>query len=182
MSRSALLHLASRTASRAGLRRALLSSMPGSYDSNYSSPLADFFQMVSRNETSFGVTEYVLSQPPSAVLACGVSEDALEFSTSCYGRLQLAPHVQPLENRVVLKVSLDDLPIKTLVEKVLLKEIVGKRFSEEKNTLQLQSNLFGSRIENKRHLVSMLDRIILGTKRLAKEMEEEEEQELSKKA
>jgi hypothetical protein len=137
--------------------------------------------MVNRNETSFGVTEYELSKPPPTVLECGVLEDALEFTAWSYGRLQLAPHVQPLENRVVLKVSIDDLPIKTLVEKVILKEIVGKRFNEEKNILQLQSRLFGSRIENKRHLVSMLDRIILGTKRLAKEMEEEE-QELLKKA
>ncbi len=37
--------------------------------------------------------------------------------------------------------------------------------------MQLSSNQFGSRIENKRHLVTMLDRIVLGAKQLAKEIE-----------
>jgi len=130
--------------------------------------------MVDRNETSFRSTEQILARRPSSVLKCGVLEDDLEFSTICYGRLQLAPHVQPLEHRVILKVSLDVLPVKTLLEKVILREIVGNRMNEQKNVLKIQSNIFGSRIENKRHLVSMLDRIILGTKRLAKEMEAEE--------
>lgn len=100
----------------------------------------------------------------------------MEFSTTCYGRLALAPHVMPQEHRVVMKVHLEDLPISTQLEKVILREIVGKRMSEEKNILQIQSNIFGSRIENKRHLVSMLDRIIIGTKSLAKEMEKQEEE------
>ncbi len=41
----------------------------------------------------------------------------------------------------------------------------------EKNKLKLTCNLFASRIENKRHLCSMLDRIVLGAKRLAAEIE-----------
>jgi hypothetical protein len=38
--------------------------------------------------------------------------------------------------------------------------------------LRLTSDQFGSRIENKRHLVSMLDRIVLSSQRLAKEIQD----------
>lgn len=103
-------------------------------------------------------------------LKCGIAEDSLRFRTSHYGRLQLAPHVQPWEHRVTVRVGLKDMPIDSALERQLLTDIVGVgRMNGE--TLQLSSNQFGSRIENKRHLVSMLDRIVLGAKRLAKEIE-----------
>ena len=179
MTRSCLFHLATRTtshAARVGRNVSALSASGSATDDGYVSPYQDFFDMIDRNETSFNAMAIDAARRPSPVMKCGVLEDNLEFSTTCYGRLALAPHVMPQEHRVVMKVHLEDLPISTQLEKVILREIVGKRMSEEKNILQIQSNIFGSRIENKRHLVSMLDRIIIGTKSLAKEMEKQEEE------
>ena len=51
--------------------------------------------------------------------------------------------------------------------------IVGTRFVSGRKELRLSSNQFTSRIENKRHLCEMLDRIILGAKRLANDTQDE---------
>ena len=51
----------------------------------------------------------------------------------------------------------------------ILKDIVGRRYNEERQQLFLQTVQFGSRIENKRYLVDMLDRLVLACQRLAKE-------------
>jgi hypothetical protein len=74
---------------------------------------------------------------------------------------RLAPHVQPWEHRVTMRVNLEDMNLLTTpLEHQILHELVGPRMKG--NVLQLSSNQFGSRIENKRHLVSMLDRIVSG--------------------
>jgi hypothetical protein len=85
-----------------------------------------------------------------------------------------APFVHPKEHLVVLKVSTRYLPL-TPMEREILREIVGNRLNDDRNELRLASDEFGSRIENKRHLVSMLDRIVLSCQRLGKELEQNEE-------
>lgn len=121
-------------------------------------------------------------EEPSAVLLrsnkflkCGISENVLRFKTQSYGRLLNAPFVHANEHRVVLLISLDELPLSTQLEHDILEEIVGvQRYNRERNELRLQSVQFGSRIENKRHLVSMLDRLVLSCQTLAKQVMEEE--------
>lgn len=61
------------------------------------------------------------------------------------------------------------LPIESGLEKEIFHQIVGTRFDHDLNELKLTSNQFASRIENKRHLCWMLDRIVMGTKKLAEE-------------
>lgn len=139
-------------------------------DDNYVSPMQDLFDTMKQNgPTSLGTTEFVPVN--TKFLKCGVAESALRFTTTAYGRLTEAPFVHPAEHRVVLQISTDKLPL-TATEQELLKEIVGSRWNDERQELRLTSDQFGSRIENKRHLVSMLDRIILSCQRLAKELEE----------
>ena len=140
------------------------SAVPHDSD-NYVSPLKEFFERVEKND-DFGAPD--LPDEVPKYLKCGVREDALRFRTMHYGRLQLPPHVQPWEHRVTVRVSLDEIPLENDLERKLVSEIVGSRIKGD--ILQLSSNQFGSRIENKRHLVSMLDRIVLGAKRLAKEI------------
>ena len=109
----------------------------------------------------------------SHLLDCGVSEDALRFSTTHYGRLLEAPHVHANEHKVVMTVSEQNLGLSSL-ELDILQEVVGPdRF--HKGVLRLSSNQFGSRIENKRHLVSMLDRIVNSCRRLGQQVEQETE-------
>ena len=78
----------------------------------------------------------------------------------------------PNEHRVILQVETQHLPL-TDTEKVVLKEIVGSRLDDKKGMLHLSSSQFGSRIENKRHAVSMLDRIVESTRTLAAKVEAE---------
>lgn len=111
-------------------------------------------------------------QRPKKLLECGVDENVLRFKTRCYGRLLLAPFVHPNEHKVVLSVDVDDLPLASDLERDILKEIVGSRWIQDKNELRLASVSFGSRIENKRHLVSMLNRLVMTCQRLAAEVEE----------
>ena len=143
--------------------------------SGYESPFQEFFDMMEEGRSSLGTTDDT-PKPEERFLKCGVKENDLRFRTMHYGRTQLAPHIQPGEHRVTLKVHMDDIPL-TQVERDIVKQIVGNRVNEERGELRLASDQFGSRIENKRHLVSMLDRIVLSAKRLAKEIELEQQQE-----
>lgn len=77
--------------------------------------------------------------------------------------------MQPGEYKVILQVKMKHLPLETDVEKEIFYQIVGSRFNHELQELKLTSNQFASRIENKRHLCWMLDRIVMGAKRLAQD-------------
>lgn len=135
----------------------------------YVSPLQSLFDRMEANApSSIPATEYV--RAPEKHLKCGIPESALRFTTTAYGRTLMAPHVHPKEHQVIMKVDSSKLPLNE-IEKDILREIVGPRLNDERNELRLTSNQFGSRIENKRHLVSMLDRIVLSCQRLAKEIE-----------
>ena len=139
----------------------------------YVSELQDLFDtMEADGPTAVGTLSHEDLAPfyEKKRLDCGVVESALRYRTTSYGggRLWHAPHVHPNEHRVILTVLVKDLELSE-TELAILREIVGTRLSETQ--LQLQSNQFGSRIENKRHLVSMFNRIILACRRMAKEVE-----------
>mmetsp|Transcript_24781 Transcript_24781/g.37666 ORF Transcript_24781/g.37666 Transcript_24781/m.37666 type:complete len:192 (-) Transcript_24781:95-670(-) len=138
---------------------------------NYVSPFKDFFEKIENND-DFGIPHAV--EKETKYLKCGIREDALRFETVNYGRLVLPPHIQPWEHRVKVRVDFRDIPLETELERKIFEKIVGSRLKND--TLQISSNLFGSRIENYRHLVTMLDRITLGAKRLADEMTKEAQQ------
>jgi hypothetical protein len=146
-------------------------STDDSNNHHYVSPMQDLFDTMKLDgPTTLGTTEF----SPAAVklLKCGVAEHDLRFTTTSYGRLTVAPHVHPAEHRVVLQISTGKLQLTNEKQQEILKEIVGSRWNEERQELRLTSDQFGSRIENKRHLVSMLDRIVLSSQRLAKELQE----------
>lgn len=145
-------------------------SSSSSSNNNYVSHLQELFDQMDRNETTLGVDTSVLRE--EKILPCGLPESSLRFTTTHYGRLLQAPFVHPNEHTVVMTARLGDSLSET--EQLILKEIVGDRFNTEKKTLRLTSRQFGSRIENKRHLVSMLNRIVSSCKNLAKQAEEEE--------
>lgn len=140
---------------------------------NGTSPISDYFNMaVQHGHTAIGPPPQQHNAVPkprgeeSTMLQCGLSEDDLTFKTSSYGRLIHAPHVPHSEHKVTLSCRWQHLPLDEL-EKCILAEIVGGRFNPENNELRLTSEQFGSRIENKRHLVSMLDRLVFAARKLA---------------
>jgi hypothetical protein len=134
----------------------------------YISPLQDLLDEMDSQRTALGTTSPV--QQDDKKLACGLAESALRFVTTSYGRTLHAPHVHINEHRVALQLHHQHLDFLSDVEKEIVREIIGPgRYGDYQ--LKMSSNQFGSRIENKRHLVSMLDRIILSAQRLSREME-----------
>mmetsp|Transcript_107098 Transcript_107098/g.308138 ORF Transcript_107098/g.308138 Transcript_107098/m.308138 type:complete len:189 (+) Transcript_107098:175-741(+) len=136
----------------------------------YVSPFREIFDNIREGKTFMGTSTF--SAPEVKYLKCGCPEQALKFKTTSYGRLLEAPFVKPNEHRVTLQVETHHIPM-TDMERLVLKEIVGSRLDDETGLLQLSSSQFGSRIENKRHAVSMLERIIESAKTLAAKVEDE---------
>jgi len=150
------------------------SASTSSSTSNYISPFGAFFESIEKGQTTLNNNPTSnLSQQQTAipVLKSGIPEHVLRFRTTCYPRLMLPPYTQNSEYKVTLKVSLRDIPLKSELEQQIFFQIVGSRYIVEKKELRLTSEKFASRIENKRYLCSVLDRIVLGAKRLAQEME-----------
>mmetsp|Transcript_9896 Transcript_9896/g.10979 ORF Transcript_9896/g.10979 Transcript_9896/m.10979 type:complete len:222 (-) Transcript_9896:156-821(-) len=157
--------------------------------SSYKSPYSDFFAMMQKNQTSLSstgtstsssktpATTTTSSSPPEIpTLKCGIPETNLKFKTTNYSRLMAPPYIQTSEYKVTLQVKIKYLPLHTPLEIEIFQQIVGTRYDVEKNELKLTSNQFASRIENKRHLCSMLDRIVIGAKRLASEIDGQSQQ------
>uniref|UniRef100_A0A7S3P4S3 Small ribosomal subunit protein mS35 mitochondrial conserved domain-containing protein n=1 Tax=Amphora coffeiformis TaxID=265554 RepID=A0A7S3P4S3_9STRA len=136
------------------------------------SPLDDFLKPGAPTPL-YGKVEWQPRPVTTKKLECGVDEAHLRFKTKCYGRLMLPPFVHPNEHKIVMTVPIHHLNLSPL-ERDILKEIVGSgRWHEDRGELRLQSVSFGSRIENKRHLVSMLDRLVLSCQRLAAEVQDQ---------
>mmetsp|Transcript_4003 Transcript_4003/g.6303 ORF Transcript_4003/g.6303 Transcript_4003/m.6303 type:complete len:229 (-) Transcript_4003:64-750(-) len=141
-----------------------------SKSSAYVSPFQEIFDTIQQGKTYLGTTEFQI--PETKLLKCGIPEHVLKFKTTAYGRFLEAPYVRPMEHCVTLQVAMRHIPL-TEVERLVLKEIVGTRLNDETGVLQLTSSQFGSRIENKRHVVSMLERAVESAKVLAARVEEE---------
>jgi hypothetical protein len=124
--------------------------------------------MIHEGKTSMGTTHLHRTAPQ--YLKCGVPEDALRFRTRHLGRLLEAPFINGDEHKVTVSVASYYLPLND-VEREILQQIVGPRLTQER--LQLSSSQFGSRIENKRHLISILDRVVLEAKKIAEEMKQD---------
>jgi hypothetical protein len=138
----------------------------------YVSPLASFFENIENKRTSLGTPNdadvRALLESSKNRLKCGIPEDVLIFKAVSYGRSEVSPHVFPGEHQITLYVKLRDLPL-SKEELEIFRRIVGKRrFLEDRQQFRLISGYFASRIENKRHVVSMLDRLVLASKLLAK--------------
>ena len=143
----------------------------GDASNRYVSPFQEIFDTIQEGKTFLGTTEF--QYPNVKFLKCGVAEHHVRFKTTSYGRLVAEPFVQPNEHRVMLQVAIRHVPL-TDIERRVLKEIVGNRLNENTGVLQLSSSQFGSRIENKRHVVSMLERAVESAKNLAARIVDED--------
>jgi len=137
---------------------------------HYSSPFQEIFDTIQEGKTFMGTSQF--TPPPIKYLKCGIPEHVLRYKTTTYGRLLEAPFVKPNEHKVTLQVDTQHIPL-TDIERLVMKEIVGNRWNDDTGLLQLSSSQFGSRIENKRHAVSMLERIVESAKTLASRVEAE---------
>ena len=141
-----------------------------SVGNSYVSPFQEIFDTIQEGKTFLGTSEF--QYPSVKLLKCGVAEHYLRFKTTTYGRLLEEPFVRANEHRIILQVAIRHVPLND-VERLVLKEIVGDRLNDETGVLQLSSSQFGSRIENKRHVVSMLERAVESARSLAARITEE---------
>eukprot|EP00984_Skeletonema_dohrnii_P020694 scaffold10157_cov142-Skeletonema_dohrnii-CCMP3373.AAC.4 len=172
----------SSSSSYAALRNMVTSPFQAQSNDNtsYVSPYSDFFANIEAGRTSLGTTEELeqkISKLSVQKLDCGICESDLRFRTTSYGRFALPPYVAPGEHRVTVTLSLDAIPWDAQrgeAEKEILLQIVGSRYNPEKNELKLSSEKFGSRIENKRYLVGMIEKIVTNSRELATEFATED--------
>ena len=75
---------------------------------------------------------------------------------------------------MTVKVALSAIPFENEQEKEIFLEIVGSRYNSKKGDLQLSSEKFASRIENKRYLVDVIEKIVLNARKLAKQFDTED--------
>ena len=144
---------------------------------NYVSPYSKFFNNIEAGRTSLGTTkamEQRVFEIQEQRLECGIPESELRFRTMSYGRFALPPYVSPGEHRVTVKVALSAIPFENEQEKEIFLEIVGSRYNSKKGDLQLSSEKFASRIENKRYLVDVIEKIVLNARKLAKQFDTED--------
>lgn len=171
----------SSSSSYAALRNMVTSPFQAQNDTSYVSPYSDFFANIEAGRSSLGTTEEMeqkLSNLSVQKLDCGICESDLRFRTTSYGRFALPPYVAPGEHRVTVTLNLDAIPWHAQrgeAEKEILLQIVGSRYNPAKNQLKLSSEKFGSRIENKRYLVGMIEKIVSNSRDLAKEFATEDE-------
>ena len=169
------------SSSYAALRNMVTSPFQAQNDTSYVSPYSDFFANIEAGRSSLGTTEEMeqkLSNLSVQKLDCGICESDLRFRTTSYGRFALPPYVAPGEHRVTVTLNLDAIPWhdqRGEAEKEILLQIVGSRYNPAKNQLKLSSEKFGSRIENKRYLVGMIEKIVSNSRELAKEFATEDE-------
>ena len=150
----------------------------------YISPYSEFFANIEAGRTTLGTTEEIEQRAfelQEQKLECGIRESELRFRTRSYGRFALPPYVSPGEHRVTVKVALSAIPFENDTEKEIFMEIVGSRYNPKKGDLQLSSEKFASRIENKRYLVDMIEKIVSNAKKLAKEFETEDNDDKGEK-
>lgn len=143
----------------------------------YVSPYAEFFTNIDAGRSSLGTTnelEERASKLEEQRLKCGILESELRFETRSYGRLVLPPYVAAGEHKVTVKVALKAIPFTNEREVDIFLETVGSRFNKKKGVLQLSSEKFASRIENKRYLVDMIERLVFSAKELAIEFAAED--------
>lgn len=171
--------------------------------SSYVSPFQDFFDEIEQGRTSIGVADDDPSirsllhdnpKNPTPRLKCGISEEVIHFETMVLFRQGIStPFVDPEEFKMAILVDMKDLPFESDLERRIMQQLVGPRrwfvskeqrgrrtgddfksLGPEAITIKLSSNHFASRIENKRHLIHMLDRLVLSAKELASEAESEQ--------
>ena len=153
------------------------SSSSSSDPSAYKSPFADFFSNLEAGRTSLGTTadlERRAFEMQEKKLDCGVPESALRFRTRSYERSVLPPYVEAGEHRVVVKLAVKDIPFGSEREREVFLEMVGPRYRPKTDEVQLSSEKFASRVENKRYLVDMIERLVESSRGLAREFDEEE--------
>ena len=79
------------------------------------------------------------------------------------------PHLKyhPADYKVGLVVKVADCGFESDLEKDIFLEMVGKRYNTGKKEVRLTTDRFSNRVENKKYLTLLLERLIAESKRLA---------------
>ena len=98
-----------------------------------------------------------------------ISDDLLHFEERAnfsgmtqHARIPFANRVS--ESKVILEVNMRDLDLDPNAERRFLR-MVGTRFNAGKQKVKFVANIFPSRVENRRHLVNILERLLHVAKR-----------------
>ncbi|KAL7576372.1 hypothetical protein ACA910_018182 [Epithemia clementina (nom. ined.)] len=136
----------------------------------YESPLDDLLDPDSPCPIYGTRKDSPLKRFPKKYLECGLCEDALRFKTVYYGKMITLPGIHANEHRVTMMVDIKDLPLDDL-GKQILQQLVGiNRYNVHSGKVKMSAVVFASRIENKRYIVRMFDKLVLACQRLSKSL------------
>lgn len=101
-----------------------------------------------------------------------VSSENLRFqfrTTFGHGSSILYPHLKfhPADYKVGLVVKVEDCGFTSDLEKEVFIEMVGPRYNTGKKEVRLTSDRFSNRVENKKYLTNLLEKLIAESKALA---------------
>lgn len=90
-------------------------------------------------------------------------------STFATGGSIYYPHLKfhPADFKVAVVVALADLQLSHIEQDIFI-EMVGPRFNQGKRLVRLTADRFSNRIENKKYLIYVLEKLLLESKRIAK--------------
>jgi hypothetical protein len=90
-------------------------------------------------------------------------------ATFSQGSAIFYPHLKfhPADYKVGLVVSVADLGL-SAEELPIFLEMVGPRYNQGKRTVRLTADRFPNRLENKKYLIFLLEKLLLETKRITK--------------
>mmetsp|Transcript_10739 Transcript_10739/g.15974 ORF Transcript_10739/g.15974 Transcript_10739/m.15974 type:complete len:200 (-) Transcript_10739:257-856(-) len=140
----------------------------------YKSPLAPFFDNISKGRTTSGLKDDDPVMPEPEYLKCGIRRDALRFKANHFPHLNLPPFIHTAEHKVTLLLELQYIPFRNEMERELFIEMASKggRYNEKHQLIQMSSTKFASRIENMRYLTALVERLMVCVKGLAQEGDE----------
>ena len=72
-----------------------------------------------------------------------------------------------------MRLKIDLIPFTNNTERSTFRQLVEGKIDTQRDEVNLVSTQFASRIENKRHVVQMLDQFVFSARELAKDIEEE---------
>lgn len=162
--------LARRSSSSTIIAKRTLTTKIENANPPYKSPLAPFFDNISKGLTTSGLKDDDPLMPEPKYLKCGIRRDALRFKANHFPLLDLPPFIHTDEHKVTLLLELQYVPFNSDLERELLIEMVGKgRYNDKHQLIKMGSTKFASRIENIRYLVALVERLMVCVQGLAQE-------------
>ena len=101
-----------------------------------------------------------------------ISDDKLRFqmrATFTHGSSIFYPHLKhhPADYKVAVVVNVADLGFSNNTERAVFIQMIGPRFNQGKNEVRLTAEKFANRLENRKYLIYLLEKLVAEAKQIS---------------